>query len=48
MDNELKELLTCINENLKAVVANQAMIYCRVAEIEGRLRQDIDSGDRRE
>ena len=45
MDKELKEMLTCINENLKAVVTNQSMMYCRIKKIEERVeRSKNDSG----
>ena len=33
MDKELKEMLTWINENLKAIVTNQGMLYCQLRDI---------------
>ena len=40
MDQEMKEMLTWINENLKAVVVNQEEIYCRLSEIENEIGKD--------
>lgn len=37
MDKELKEALTCINENLKAVVDNQYVLCRELKEIEDKL-----------
>lgn len=37
MDKEMKEMLTWINENLKAVVVNQEEIYCRLSEIKNEI-----------
>ena len=37
MDKELKEMLVCINENLKAVVDNQYVLCRELKEIEERL-----------
>jgi len=34
MDKELKEELNCLNENLKAVVDNQYLMYLRLRGIE--------------
>ncbi len=39
MDKELKEMLIWINENLKAVVTNQEMIYCQLRDIEDELKK---------
>ena len=33
MEDELKEMLTWINENLKAIVTNQEMLYCQLRDI---------------
>ena len=37
MDAELKEQLQVMNENLKSIAANQALIYTELMEIEGRI-----------
>ena len=37
MDNELKEALQCINENLKAVVDNQYVLCLELKEIEEKI-----------
>lgn len=39
MDKELKEMLTWINENLKAVVMNQDLMYCKLKNIETELKK---------
>ena len=39
MEKELKEMLTWINENLKAVASNQEMIYCRLRDIEAEQKK---------
>lgn len=47
MDGELKETLYWINENLKAIVVNQEMLYCRIQDIEVEIekhRSNIDKG----
>ncbi len=33
MGQELKEMLNWINENLKAIVTNQAEIYCKLRNV---------------
>lgn len=38
MDAELKQEFEYLNENLKSVVTNQAMIYCRLRDIETELK----------
>jgi hypothetical protein len=39
MDKELKQELEWINENLKAVVTNQDMLYCRIRDIEDEIKK---------
>jgi hypothetical protein len=39
VDKELKEMLNWINENLKAVVTNQDMMYCRLKDIEDEIKK---------
>ena len=39
MDNELKQELEWINENLKAVVMNQDVMYLRLKDIEDTLQK---------
>lgn len=38
MDEELKQELEWINENLKAAVMNQELMYCRIRDIEEEIR----------
>ena len=40
MDKELKEMLNWINENLKAVVSNQTMLYRQLRDIEDELKKE--------
>jgi hypothetical protein len=44
MDEELKEALNWINENLKAIVSNQDIMYCRIRDIESEIRP-VDKED---
>ena len=37
MDPELKEVLICINENLKAIVENQNVMFFKLKEIEEKI-----------
>lgn len=39
MDKELKQALEWINENLKAIVMNQNLMYCRIQDIEDGLKE---------
>jgi len=39
MDQELKEMLTWINENLKAVIKNQNFLCLQVMELEKKLQE---------
>ena len=39
MDKELKQELEWINENLKAMVVNQEMMYCRIRDIEDEIKK---------
>ncbi len=40
MDNDLKQELEWINNNLQAAVKNQAMIYCELKKIEDKIKQE--------
>ncbi len=45
MSKKLKQELDVLNENLKALVANQEVIYSRLGDIETKLKEqktDID------
>ena len=46
MDKEMKEMLTWINDNLKAVVVNQEEIYCRLSEIENEIGKSDPAADK--
>ena len=37
MDKELKQQIEFMNNNLNAIVTNQAMIYCKLKDIEDRI-----------
>lgn len=37
MDQELKQQLEFMNNNLNAIVTNQAMIYCKLKDMEDRI-----------
>ena len=37
-NKELKHELECLNDNLRSVVKNQAMIYCKLKEIEDKIK----------
>ena len=39
MDKELKQQLEFMNNNLNAIVTNQAMIYCELKEMEDRIAE---------
>lgn len=43
MDEDLKDLLICINENLKSIAMDQVVLYCRVQAIEEELQHDKKS-----
>ena len=43
MDQELKEMLNWINENLKAVVTNQAEIYVKLEKLEKKINEEPKS-----
>lgn len=40
MDKELKQQLEFMNNNLNAIVTNQAMIYCKLKDIEDRISEE--------
>lgn len=40
MDQELKKELEWLNDNLKAVVENQTVIFCKLQEIEAEIKQE--------
>lgn len=40
MDKELKQELEWINENLKAMVTNENMMYSRLKDIETELKKE--------
>ncbi len=42
MDKELKEMLTWINENLKAMIRNQNFLCLQVMEFEKKLQEQED------
>jgi hypothetical protein len=42
MDQELKEMLTWINENLKAVIKNQNFLCLQVMALEKKLQEQED------
>jgi len=37
LDKELKQQLEFMNNNLNAIVTNQAMIFCKLKDIEDRI-----------
>lgn len=45
MDKELKQELEWINENLKAVVMNENMMYSRLEGIEAELKEQENNID---
>ena len=40
MENNLQQEIEWLNENLNAVVRNQAEIYAELKEIEGKMKQE--------
>ncbi|MEA4962614.1 MULTISPECIES: hypothetical protein [Clostridia] len=40
MDQELKQQLEFMNNNLNAIVTNQAMIYCKLKDMEDRIPEE--------
>ncbi|WP_312694468.1 hypothetical protein [Caproiciproducens sp.] len=40
MDKELKQQIEFMNNNLNAIVANQAMIFCKLKDIEDRILEE--------
>lgn len=44
MSKNIEEELEILNENLKAIVVNQAMIYCKLLEIERKMEKDLEKG----
>lgn len=40
MNEELKQELEWLNDNLQAVAKNQAMIYCKLEQIEDKIKQE--------
>ncbi len=42
MDQELKEMLNWINENLKAIIENQNFLCLQVMELEKKLQEQED------
>ena len=48
MDKELKQELEWINENLKLVVRNQTVLYCKMRKIEKKISccKSIDNEER--
>lgn len=40
MDEKCVRLLNSINESLKAVVANQAMLFCQIRNIEKQMKKE--------
>ena len=42
MDKELKEMLTWINENLKAVIKNQNYLCLQIMALEKKLQEQED------
>lgn len=43
MNEELKDQLECINQNLNAIAANQAMLYAQLKRIEAMLFNQEES-----
>jgi hypothetical protein len=39
MDKELKQELKWLNDNLQAAVKNQAMLYCKLEEMEEEIKK---------
>lgn len=48
MDEELKQELEWINENLKALVMNENMMYSRLNGIETKLKEQKNDIDNKE
>ena len=40
MDNDLKQYLEWLNDNLQATVKHQALIYCELKKIEDKIKQE--------
>jgi|GEM_PF-5441436 len=40
MNQELKQQLKFMNNNLNAIVTNQAMIFCKLKDIEDRISSE--------
>ena len=40
MDQELKQQIEFINKNLNAIVTNQAMIFCKLKDIEDKIPEE--------
>jgi hypothetical protein len=40
MDEKCVKLLNSINENLKVVITNQAMLFCQIKSIEDQIQKE--------
>lgn len=46
MDDEMRTQLEAINQNLNAIIINQAILYCRLEDIEQRIKTESQFPDR--